>query len=140
MKFSNYHLSTDNLSEVGLENKRIIFSTRTATSIIIDENTYKKLVNNQFCDIEQDLVRTLKEKEFIIPNEQDEFDFVTSFNKEMRTKANFLSMTIQPSANCQLGCHYCGQNHTKDYATDNVINKYEERIQFLLNQKDEDES
>ncbi|GEM52744.1 radical SAM/SPASM domain-containing protein [Empedobacter brevis NBRC 14943 = ATCC 43319] len=136
MKFSNYHLSTDNLSEVGLENKRIIFSTRTATSIMIDERIYEKLIVNQFSEVEPELLRTLEEKEFIIPNEQNEFDFVTSLNKEMRAKSNFLSMTIQPSANCQLGCHYCGQNHTKDYATDEVINKYEERIQFLLNQKE----
>ncbi|MFM7431669.1 MAG: hypothetical protein ACKO1F_17480, partial [Flammeovirgaceae bacterium] len=33
---SKYHLATDELSELGFVNKRIIFSTRTATSIMID--------------------------------------------------------------------------------------------------------
>jgi uncharacterized protein len=46
-------------------------------------------------------------------------------------------MTIQPSANCQLGCHYCGQNHTKHYASEPVIDKYHERIEYLLSQKND---
>ncbi|TDP02465.1 radical SAM/SPASM domain-containing protein [Flavobacterium sp. 245] len=136
MKFSKYHLSTDELSDVDMPNKRIIFSTRTATSILIDENIYQFAVNNEFDKVDKEIYKTLIEKEFIVSAEEDEYLHVMSRNAEVRDTVNFLAMTIQPSANCQLGCHYCGQTHTKDYAKEDVIDKYLERIEFLLNGKD----
>lgn len=136
MKFSKYHLSTDELSDVDMPNKRIIFSTRTATSILIEENIYQFAVNNDFDKIDKEIYKTLVDKEFIVNAQEDEFQYVMSTNAEKRDTVNFLSMTIQPSANCQLGCHYCGQTHTKDYAKEDVIDKYLERIEFLLNGKE----
>ncbi|MBE8724571.1 radical SAM/SPASM domain-containing protein [Flavobacterium hungaricum] len=136
MKFSKYHLSTDELSEVDMPNKRIIFSTRTATSILIEENIYQFAINNEFDKVDNEIYKTLVEKEFIVNTEEDEYQYIMSKNAEVRDTVNFLAMTIQPSANCQLGCHYCGQTHTKDYAKEDVIDKYLERIEFLLNGKD----
>lgn len=136
MKFSNYHISTDELSEVDLPNKRIIFSTRTATSILIDEEIYQNAIKNEFEKIDNEIYNSLVEKEFIVNSEEDEFKHIMMSNSQVRDTVNFLSMTIQPSANCQLGCHYCGQTHTKDYAKDDVIDKYLDRIDFLLNSKD----
>jgi hypothetical protein len=48
---SKYHLATDELSELGFVNKRIIFSTRTATSIMVDEKIYQNLVNSRLSEI-----------------------------------------------------------------------------------------
>lgn len=137
MKFSNYILTTDNLSEVGLKNKRILFSTRTTSSIMIEDVIYNDLLSNKYENIQEELLKYLKDNEFLVPVEQDEFKYITSVNKDKRAESNFLSMTIQPSANCQLGCGYCGQKHTKDYAKDDVIDKYEERIKYLINNKKE---
>jgi uncharacterized protein len=136
MKFSKYHLSTDELSEVDMPNKRIIFSTRTATSILIEEDIYQLAINNDFDNIDKEIYKTLVEKEFIVNAQEDEYRHVMTTNAEVRETVNFLSMTIQPSANCQLGCHYCGQTHTKDYAKEDVIEKYIERIEYLLNSKE----
>ncbi|MCW3108054.1 MAG: radical protein, partial [Segetibacter sp.] len=135
MKLSKYILSTDSLDEVGLINKRIIFSTRSATSILVENTLFDNLSNGNFDDIEKDLFMTLQEKEFIVPADQDEFSLIINQNKTVKEEGSFLSMTIQPSANCQLGCHYCGQSHSKHYAGDAVIDKYYERIVYLLSQK-----
>jgi uncharacterized protein len=135
MKTSNYILTTDSLEDVGLINKRIIFSTRTATSILVEETVYQHMNAGNYDEIESELFGVLKEKEFIVPAEQDEFEYITSVNSAVKAEGNYLSMTIQPSANCQLGCHYCGQTHSKHYASDSVIDKYYERIVYLLSQK-----
>lgn len=136
-KFSTYHLSTDELSDYDLPNKRIIFSTRTTASIIIDEKTYQHAIANEFDKIDKDIYTNLLDRQFIVDSNEDEFKTITQYNREIREKTNFLSMTIQPSANCQLGCHYCGQTHTKDYANKDVIEKYKERVIYLLdNRKD----
>ncbi|QJD96254.1 SPASM domain-containing protein [Mucilaginibacter robiniae] len=135
MKLSKYILSTDSLEEVGLNNKRIIFSTRSATSILIENEIFDNLSNGNFNSVAPELLTVLNEKEFLVPIEQDEFEHIISTNKGVKDASNFLSMTIQPSANCQLGCGYCGQNHSKHYASDSVIEKYYERIVYLLSQK-----
>lgn len=136
MKLSKYILSTDSLEEVGLDQKRIIFSTRTATSILIENNIFDNLSNGNFNDIAPDLLTVLNEKEFVVPADQDEFEHIIAVNAGVKESGKFLSMTIQPSANCQLGCGYCGQSHSKHYASDAVIDKYYERIVYLLSQKE----
>jgi len=134
LKFTKYHISTEMLEDVGIPNKRIIFSTRTATSILIDEKKYQLALNNSFNKIDSSLFTVLKEKGFLVPLEENEYFQVISKNNEKKNESEYLSMTIQPTANCQLGCHYCGQIHTKDYANDKVIDKYYERIDYLLKQ------
>jgi len=136
MKPSKYILSTDLLDDVGLNQKRIIFSTRTATSILVDNDIFENLHAGKLDDIEPTLRDMLQQKEFIVPGDQDEFEHILQMNDEVKQGKTFLSMTIQPSANCQLGCHYCGQTHSKHYATDAVIEKYYERIVYMLSLKE----
>ena len=63
MKFSKYHLSTDELSDVEMPNKRIIFSTRTATSILIEENIYQLAINNEFDKIDKETGKVRKRED-----------------------------------------------------------------------------
>jgi uncharacterized protein len=131
MKLTKYILTTDILNEVGMDNQRIIFSTRTSTSILISEETYELLIHEKWDLVDEEFLKVLIKKEFIVPKTEDEFDYIMKANAAAKEDASTLSMTIQPSANCQLGCHYCGQIHTKHYATDDVIDKYYERIKML---------
>lgn len=136
MKLSKYFLTTDTLDEVGIPNKRIIFSTRTATSILVDESIYKDLIESNLANIEPGILSKLIDKEFLVSEDQDEFQSIVTANSAAKKDGKFLSMTIQPSANCQLGCHYCGQLHSKHYASDQVIEKYYERIVQLLSDRE----
>lgn len=135
MKLSRYILSTDDLSDVGLENKRIIFSTRTATSILVDNAILQDIEKANFAQIDPDFLQTLEKKEFLVPDEQDEFAHIINENFKVKESNTILALTIQPSANCQLGCNYCGQTHSKHYASDAVIDKYYERVVQLLSLK-----
>ncbi|MEH0007832.1 MAG: TonB-dependent receptor [Flavobacteriales bacterium] len=132
LKFSRYHISTDALDAVGMPGKRIVFSTRTATSILIDENKYQSALHQRFDELEGPLFQVLKEKEFLVPADRDEYRYLRAENQRHNADTPYLSTTLQPTANCQLGCHYCGQTHTKHYADDAVIDKYVERISHLL--------
>lgn len=91
-KFSKYHISTDILNNVGIPNKRIVFSTRTATSILISEDTYQKALNSIFLD--ETLFNILKEKEFIVDYNEDEYLHIMEQNKKIRDETEFLGMTI----------------------------------------------
>lgn len=133
MKLTKYHLTTDPLDEYGFENKLIIFSTRSGTSMLIDIDTYIDLEESNFGNLDEEMKTLLTDNLIIVDKDEDEFLTVTTENEQGRTQVNILSMVIQPSANCQLGCHYCAQNHSKDYAKDDVIEKYIERILYFLN-------
>lgn len=132
MKLSKYHLSTDLLDEYDFPNKQILFSTRTGSSILVDAEIYKNLQESNFSEIDHETIQTLQDNLLIVDESVDEFKIVTTENDETRENVDVLSMTIQPSANCQLGCHYCAQNHSKDYASDDIIEKYIDRIVHFL--------
>lgn len=132
MKLSKYHLTTDHLDEYGFQNKLIVFSTRSGSSMLLDTDVYKDLQESNFEELDAEMVSLLQENQIIVNKDEDEFLTVVTENEIGRNGVNILSMTIQPSANCQLGCHYCAQNHSKDYAKDDVIEKYIERILHFL--------
>ena len=132
MKLSKYHLTTDLLDDYDFPNKQILFSTRTGTSLMIDSEIYQNLKTDNFNAIKNDMVDLLKKNLIIVDSEEDEFLIVTSENDKSREEVDVLSFTIQPSANCQLGCYYCAQNHSKDYASDDIIEKYVKRILHFL--------
>jgi uncharacterized protein len=132
MKFSKYHITTDLLDEMDMVNQRIIFSTRTGISILITEDIYQKLLKNDFKDIDDEYISSFIECELLINEDEDEYQKIISENKVSTEEVDVLSMTIQPSANCQLGCHYCGQTHSKDYASTDIIDLYLKRIIHFL--------
>ncbi len=74
LKFSRYHIGTDVLDAVGMPGKRIVFSTRTATSVLIDESVYQSALHQRFDELEAPLFQVLKEKEFLVPADQDGTD------------------------------------------------------------------
>ena len=132
MKLSKYHLTTDVLDDVDMPNKRIIFSTRSGISFLLDEPIYQNLLINDFSNIEEEIIESFKECELLINSDEDEYLNILTENRTTTEEVNVLSMTIQPSANCQLGCHYCGQTHSKDYAKEDIIELYLKRIIHFL--------
>ncbi|MCX8480837.1 MAG: radical SAM protein, partial [Sediminibacterium sp.] len=69
--------------------------------------------------------------EFIISENQNEFDFLHNINESSINENESLSYTIQPTSNCQLGCHYCGQKHSKHTMSDDISDKVLNRINKL---------
>lgn len=132
MKLSKYHLVTDLLDDYDLPNKQILFSTRTGTSLLLDSKIYENLKEEKFTEISNEMIELLKNNLIIVDSKEDEFLTITTENDNVREDVDVLSMTIQPSANCQLGCYYCAQNHSKDYASEDIIEKYIQRILYFL--------
>lgn len=92
---------------------RIVYATRTGTSILLAERLWQALVDGAVAQVaERHLVR-LRQIEVIVPAGQDEFAEILQRNVEGVAASTRLSVTIQPSANCQLDCGYCGQVHQK---------------------------
>jgi uncharacterized protein len=89
MKLSKYLLTTDPLDDAGIPGKRIIFSTRTATSVLIEESIYQSMIASDLYSITPEFLDKLIDKEFVVPDGQDEFEYVLNATVPTKRIANF---------------------------------------------------
>ena len=129
MKLSKYI----ELSEpFGKNNHRILFSIINAKSLLINKHVYKALINNSFEKLSWEVFNNLCDLNILIQGEVNE---TLEFLNESETFINnnqTLYEVIQPSADCQLGCSYCGQVHNKKIFNNNLDDKLIERIEKKL--------
>ncbi|MDH6056103.1 radical SAM/SPASM domain-containing protein [Umezakia ovalisporum] len=126
MKLSDYHVITEPFfDQIEERVKRVIFATRTANVRIIDEHTWTILADEKFDELAADILVDFGEIKLIVPTEENELATILAENHAAGTNDDDLYLVVQPTAFCQLGCHYCGQQHTSKMMS------YQEQQQFL---------
>ena len=129
-KPSNYNIFSDILNE---DNERIVFNTFSTKKLIISEYLYKSLANNYLYEIPNSVINKLLELNLIVHKDKNEIDLLLDENISESNSDYSLYQAIQPSANCQLGCYYCGQKHEKNNLSNILSNKIIDRIIDKLN-------
>ena len=132
---SKYIVQTDVLDENDIDQKRILFATRTGASFLINNKTMNQLLEKNFLAIDTVMLQKLIEFEVIIPEFENEFKDIMAINRLGLKDKKTLSSIIQPTANCQLGCGYCGQVHSKENMSNSVVSKTLDRIKGKLETK-----
>ena len=130
-KFSSYTVISDNVSN----NSRLLYSTRTGEYMIIKDIVLNLLKKGEFDKIDLQILTSLFEREIIVPENENEFENVLQYNQSLIKDSKVLGLVIQPTANCQLGCHYCGQVHSKKNMSKDIVNLTLNRIISKLQQK-----
>ena len=115
--------------------KRILFSTRTSATVLIDDYAIQKILDNNYTDFDDELLDLLFSMEIIIPENENEFEEIMIQNNSLLDVNSHLDLTIQPTANCQLGCHYCAQEHSKNNMNNDVYARTLERVTSKLESK-----
>lgn len=134
-KLSKYIAATEPLNPESRNKERILFSTRTGISMLISESFYSTLQHGEFDKIDLPRLTKLMDYELIVPEETDEFQEIIAINRLGVKDTRGIAMTIQATANCQLGCFYCGQSHTKHVMSEEIQEKLMERLNYLLAEK-----
>jgi len=130
MKLSKYM----EISEpFGKKNYRVLFSTKTAKSVLISSAMYHYLVKGAFSELSDEVFENLRKAKVIIEDELDELGEFLSQSTEYIKNNRSLHEVIQPSADCQLGCSYCGQNHRKKVMDDLLADRLVARIENKIN-------
>src|SRR4051794_38421163 len=112
-KLSYYTIFSDAVDSI---KSRIAYNTRTGKTIKISEACYDFLQNNLTEHIPQPVQEKLIEKGILIDIQENELETIISENNAYIKGKDIdkdLYEVIQPTAMCQLGCYYCGQQHTK---------------------------
>lgn len=128
MKLSRYHVVTQPcVDEIDEQVKRVIFATRTAEVRIINEAAWHILESEKFDSLPKAILSDLIDIELLVPASEDELTTILSRNKGAAEDSDCLYMVIQPTAHCQLGCGYCGQEHTNKWLNANHQDLFLER-------------
>ncbi|HEY9602548.1 MAG TPA: radical SAM protein, partial [Allocoleopsis sp.] len=133
IKLSQYYVVTSPFfDELDGRTKRVIFATRTATVRIIDELSWNLIETGQFDELPQDILSDLMRIELIVPYDEDELKAILDRNTAIAKNDDDLYLVIQPTAYCQLGCHYCGQQHTSKMMSEEDGQRVLERARAKL--------
>lgn len=132
MKLSKYLYISSPIQKGTDYGKIFVFSTRSSLSILMQPAILKKLQAKDYSCITPCLEKKLKKYKILVPNDENEFATVCKENSIAKACSDVLSLTIQPTANCQFGCHYCGQEHINHQMKKNVESFCLNRIQRVL--------
>src|SRR5690625_1815443 len=134
-KFSFYNIVTPVIEELNEEPTRILFSSRSGKSMLINDKIYQKVIQKDFSELQNKILSELIYNEILVEETEVEFDEILRQNAHSIKDDKNLDITIQPTANCQFGCHYCGQVHSKKHMNDEIVSKTLSRIKHNLKQK-----
>jgi uncharacterized protein len=95
----------------------LVFSTRSGAFRIMNTEMWKTIENKNFNKVPIYLLSDLIEMNYLVEEQEDEVKSVLDENKLDIASSKDLYVVIQPTANCPLGCHYCGQSHTSKLMT-----------------------
>src|SRR5262245_46311762 len=112
VKLSSYHVVTPSfIDEVDQQSKRVVFSTRTAEVRVINAAAWHLLESNSADRLPPDILSDFVNIELLVPSTDNELSTILRRASAATIDSDVLPLVIQPTASCQLGCSYCGQEH-----------------------------
>ena len=131
-KLSYYTIFSEPLNS---RHDSVLFCTRTAQSLLISERIRLMLESGNLHDLASEIIEKLVSYRGIVPISENELSSVVEENNSSIEAKTELYEVIQPSAMCQLGCDYCGQDHQKVNISSELSNKIFDRIDRKLTDK-----
>ncbi|PJJ53148.1 radical SAM/SPASM domain-containing protein [Hymenobacter chitinivorans] len=131
-KLSYYTIIT---KPIDSKNNRLAYATRTGQVVSLSSLCHDFLKNDLAGSIPVHIQEKLIKAGILVPAEENELASVINENIDFgESEQGQLNEVIQPSAMCQLGCYYCGQQHVKSSISDELVEKLVERIYHKFTQ------
>jgi uncharacterized protein len=112
MKLSRYVVASPVISNrTDRRPRRILLSTRSSRVATVAAPTWDALTKGDTSVLEASSASALAEAGILVDDHADELGTVLEENKAAIASDAVLRHVIQPTAACQLGCDYCGQEH-----------------------------
>lgn len=110
------------ITHVEIKEFVLVYSLRTCKTAKLSYELWDYLLKDRINLLPIEIIDHLAKLLILVSYDIDEFQEINDENK-LVYKSNTLYEVIQPSANCQMGCFYCGQNHEAKNISENIINK-----------------
>lgn len=115
------------------EDDIIIFSTKSGKILKISNTVWECLYVGNIDNLPIEMKEYFINHQILVSERYDELTEILTENQSINNGNAILYEVIQPSAYCQMGCFYCGQNHQNINLNEinilNIVNKNEGKIQ-----------
>ncbi|MBN8682224.1 MAG: SPASM domain-containing protein [Chitinophagales bacterium] len=128
-KLSAYNIFSLPLNQKG---QRILLNTRSGKELLVTAMCYEAIMQNMLHVLPQPIFQKLRDAGVIIDEHISELEQIVAENVADIASNDTLYEVIMPSANCQLGCYYCGQKHDKHSLSAAVMTAILDRIHTKL--------
>ncbi len=89
----------------------LVFNSREKCLLLIDSGSWQDVQSGNFDQVPAEIINELIDKKILVDQSVDELADVLAENRDAIANEDKLYLVIQPTANCSLGCGYCGQAH-----------------------------
>lgn len=131
-KLSYYLVVTDILDPESSSPNRMIYATRSGKAMVIKDSIYQHLQDGNYNAVPMRIMNALLDNHIIVRSTEDELATILEENEIGINNSDSLGYTIQPGANCQLGCNYCGQVHSNKAMSEEHQEKMLKRIESMI--------
>ncbi|MFI5529006.1 radical SAM protein [Kitasatospora sp. NPDC051853] len=111
---SRYAVHSDNAyTNSAGKRLRLVYGTRRAVTMAIAEDTADLLRAGHVPSGDPELLQRLVDVELVVPAGSDELGVIVDRSRRAVRDDTHRSFTLMPTSYCNMGCTYCGQEHTK---------------------------
>lgn len=128
---SRYLVATEPFDAHG-QNSRIVLSTRSGKSVLISDEVWCALRDARWDCVPNATLAALRRLLVVVSEGDDELSLVIADNHREIAESRTLVQVIQPTAACQLGCSYCGQQHKTHEMVEPVRRGLVDKVQQRL--------
>ncbi|MCX4446093.1 radical SAM/SPASM domain-containing protein [Streptomyces sp. NPDC087866] len=92
---------------------RLAYSTRTASTVAVDLPTARALEAGDAAALSPAWTGALRAAQLLVPAGEDELSAVLDRNRQASADRSAVHIALLPTSYCNMGCAYCGQEHTR---------------------------
>lgn len=133
----NYKVSRFSVKLMDKNNHLIMFNTRNAAFVKLKNEfleEFKNQVQSKQFDMEDERIKYLVNKGFLVEEDFDEERFCENIYIEACHSMKYLSITILPTEGCNFRCEYCYEEHKTGFMSKEV----QDRLIHFVNRKMKD--
>ncbi len=93
------------------EQKGLVFNTLHKSVVQIDSEVYTSMKENRMQDIDDNVLKILKNEKIIVDDKVNELDVFRIFINRSRFSGASVGFTVIPTHACNIACKYCYQGH-----------------------------
>jgi uncharacterized protein len=113
MQVSQYIVLSDSVLADGQgRSVRIVLHSSTGQVYVLDDGILREMLDDH-TSLPDAVIRELASAELLVQDGHDEFAVLVEQNIQATTAPHRRTFVLMPSAYCNMGCGYCGQQHFK---------------------------
>lgn len=112
---------------------RLAYGTRTASTVAVDLPTARALEAGDAAALSPAWTGALRAARVLVPAGEDELSAVLDRNRQASADRSAVHIALLPTSYCNMGCAYCGQEHTRGGLTRDHRSRVRDRVLRAVN-------